>query len=314
MTWLGLDVGGTKILAVEVGPEGTPQRTERVRTPGGAEPLLGALVELIGSFHDVEAVGVGIPGLVDRTGRLRFGANLPDIVELPVADELASRTGRRIAVENDATCATWAEVQLGAARGASDVVLVTMGTGIGGGVVAGGALQRGANGFAGEPGHMVVDPNGPYCPCGRRGCWERYASGGGLGRMARELAQAGKAPRVVELAGGDPEAVRGEHVTVAAAEGDPGALAVIRDFGWWAALGIANLVNLLDPEIVVIGGGLVEAGDLLLDPIRNAYPGLVLAAEHRPDVPIVAAQLGEQAGAIGAALIARDRSRDRDDV
>jgi len=226
---------------------------------------------------------------------------------VPFGAELADRLSVPVTVDNDATCATLAEVELGAARGASDVVLVTLGTGIGGGIVAGGLLQRGANGFAGEPGHMVVDPNGPPCPCGRRGCWERYASGSGLGRMGREAAEAGRSPRLVELAGGDPEAVRGEHVTTAAAEGDEGALGVCRDFGWWAALGIANLIDLLDPEIVVIGGGLVDAGELLLRPIRDAIGSQVLSWAHRPDVPVVPATLGADAGAIGAALSARDR-------
>jgi glucokinase len=175
-------------------------------------------------------------------------------------------------------------------------------------VVAGGVLQRGANGFAGEPGHMVVDPNGPPCPCGRRGCWERYASGSGLGRLARDAAEAGKGPRLVTLAGGDPELVKGEHVTIAANEGDPDALEVLRSFGWWAALGIANLVNVLDPEVVVVAGGLVEAGEVLMEPIRASYRELVLAADFRPEVRIVPAQLRGDAGAIGAALLAHDRS------
>ncbi len=151
------------------------------------------------------------------------------------------------------------------------MVLVTLGTGIGGGLIVGDELVRGAAGFAGEPGHMVVDPNGPPCPCGRRGCWERYASGSGLGRLGREAAEAGRAGAVVALAGGDPEAVRGEHVTAAAAGGDPEALAVMADFAWWVALGMANLVNLLDPEVVIIGGGLAEAGELLLGPTRAAF-------------------------------------------
>jgi glucokinase len=185
--------------------------------------------------------------------------------------------------------------------------MVTLGTGIGGGVVCGGVLQRGANGFGGEPGHMVVDPKGPPCPCGRRGCWERFASGSGLGRLAREAAESGHGARFLGFAGGDPEDVRGEHVTRAALEGDAEALEVFREFGWWAALGIANLVNLLDPEIVVVGGGLVGAGEVVMKPIRDAFPSLVLAAERRPQVSIVPAQLGNDAGAIGAALIGFDR-------
>ena len=137
--------------------------------------------------------------------------------------------------------------------------MVTLGTGIGGGAVLGGRLLEGAHGFAGEVGHMVIDPQGPPCPCGKRGCWERFASGTGLGRLAREAAHAGKIPAVVTLAGGDPEAVRGEHLTAAALAADPGALEVMDVFGWWLALGLANLANALDPSVIVLGGGLIEA-------------------------------------------------------
>jgi glucokinase len=309
-TCVGIDVGGTKILGIALDAQGERIGVPvRVPTPAGDGPLFDAIVavvEALGAGFD--AVGVGIPGLVDRTGRLAVGANLPGVVDVAIGAELERRLEVPVTVDNDATCATWAEVRLGAARGADDAVLVTLGTGIGGGIVAGGVLQRGANGFAGEPGHMVVDPNGPPCPCGRRGCWERFASGSGLGRLARDAAEAGRGARLVTLAGGDPELVKGEHVTVAANEGDPDALAVLRDFGWWAALGIANLVNILDPEVVVVGGGLVEAGEVLMEPIREAYRVLVLSGDERPDVRIVPAELRGEAGAIGAALLAHDRA------
>jgi glucokinase len=281
-------------------------------TPHGAPALLdtivGVITEVRAGAGDIDAVGLGIPGLVDHSGRLAVGPNLPDIRDVEFRDELHARLSHPVAVDNDATCATWAEVQVGAAKGATEAFLVTLGTGIGGGLVCGGVLQRGANGFAGEPGHMVVDPKGPPCPCGRRGCWERFASGSGLARLAREAAEAGRGHRLVELAGGDVDDVRGEHVTRAAMEGDPEAIAVFRDFGWWAALGIANLVNVLDPEIAVVGGGLVEAGEIVMAPIREAFAELVLAGEHRPVVPVVPAALGGDAGAIGAALLAFERS------
>jgi glucokinase len=309
---VGVDVGGTKILAIAVDESGRRIGNEvRRPTPQGADALFDAMVgvvsEVRASTGDIDAVGVGVPGLVDRNGRLAVGPNLPGIADLSIRDELQARLNVPVAVDNDATCATWAEVKLGAAKGSDEAFMVTLGTGIGGGVVTHGVLQRGANGFAGEPGHMVVDPKGPPCPCGRRGCWERFASGSGLGRLAREAAESGKGRRFLEFAGGDPEGVRGEHVTRAALEGDADALAVFKEFGWWAALGIANLVNLLDPEIVVVGGGLIGAGDIVLDPIREAFPLLVLAAERRPPVAIVPAQLGNDAGAIGAALIGFDR-------
>ncbi len=315
----GLDLGGTKLLGILLDPtrEDGPLLTERVPTPSGANAVEKALVELgarlVGRAsselgREVSGVGLGAPGLVDRSGALRYGPNLPGVVDVPLADVLQRGLGLPATVDNDATCAAWGEHERGAAKGCNHSITITLGTGIGAGITVKGEVLRGANGFAGEPGHMVVDPAGPPCPCGRRGCWERYASGSGLGRLAREAAHAGFAARVVELAGGDAEDVKGEHVTKAAAEGDDEALMVIRQFAWWVALGIANVVNLLDSEIVVLGGGLAEAGELLMQPTRDAYRELVLAADHRPTVPIVVAQLGEQAGAIGAALLAAART------
>jgi glucokinase len=149
---------------------------------------------------------------------------------------------------------------------------------------------------------MVVDPNGPLCPCGNHGCWERFASGAGLGVLGRELAVAGEAPLLVELAG-DPEAVRGEHVTRAAMRGDRPALGIMGQFGWWVALGLANLATIFDPEVIVVGGGLIDAGEILMEPIRKAFGGLVFASAARPAIAIRAATLGPQAGAVGAALL-----------
>ncbi len=315
----GLDLGGTKLLGVLLDPtsgEG-PLLVERVPTPAGAGAVSEALIGLGKTLmarasgelgREVAAVGLGAPGLVDRSGTLRYGPNLPGIVDIELADVLRDGLGLPATVDNDATCAAWGEHERGAARGCNHSITITLGTGIGAGITVKGEVLRGANGFAGEPGHMVVDPAGPLCPCGRRGCWERYASGSGLGRLAREAAHAGFAERVVELAGGDAEDVKGEHVTKAAAEGDGQAVLVIARFAWWVALGIANVVNLLDSEIVVLGGGLAEAGELLMEPTRAAYQELVLAADHRPAVPIVVAELGEQAGAIGAALLAGART------
>jgi glucokinase len=314
----GIDLGGTKLLGLVVDPDdGGPLVEAKVPTPSGTDAVLEAIVALatdLGRRADelghgpVVALGVGAPGLVDRSGTLRYGPNIPGVVDLPLAPALAERLGRPAVVDNDATCAAWAEHERGAARGANHSLTITLGTGIGAGITVKGELLRGANGFAGEPGHMVVDPSGPLCPCGRRGCWERYASGSGLGWLAREAAVAGVAGQVVARAGGDPEAVRGEHVTAAAAAGDVEALAVIDRFAWWVALGIANLVNVLDSEIVVLGGGLAEAGDLLLDPIRAAYEELVMGTRHREPVPIVVAEHGERAGAWGAALLAAARA------
>ena len=309
---IGIDLGGTKCYGVVADADGTVLTQHRLPTPSGEAAIIDTIVAVVSELRRWEgggdpatAAGVGVPGLVDNEGVLRFAPNLPGVFGLPVKTELERRVpGVAFRIENDATSAAWGERVYGAAKGSDHAVLVTLGTGIGGGFIADGRLLRGAHGFAGEIGHMVVDPNGPWCRCGARGCWERFASGTGLGNLAREAAAAGKGARMVELAGGDPEAVRGEHVTTAAVEGDEEARFVLRRFGWWLALGLANLANVLDPDTFVIGGGLVEAGDVLLDPAREAFASLVEASDHRPEIAIVAAHLGERAGAIGAANLA----------
>ncbi|MGI8794631.1 MAG: ROK family protein [Acidimicrobiales bacterium] len=308
MTRIGVDVGGTKVLGVGLDDDGSIVSEHRIPTPSGGRAVIDAIVEVANLVSSevgaVSGVGCGVPGLVDADGVLRFAPNLPGVIDLAVRRGVADATGFPVRVENDATAAAWGEAQCGAGRGRSTVLLVTLGTGIGGGIVLDGRLYRGAHGFAGEIGHMVVDPHGPPCPCGKRGCWERFASGSGLGRIARDEVNGGRAPRIEALAGGDRENVRGEHVTEAAREGDGDAKRILADFGWWVALGLAGLANAFDPEAFVMGGGLIEAGDLLLDPVRASFVELVEGNDHRPEVPILAAALGERAGAIGAGLLA----------
>lgn len=303
---VGLDVGGTKCLGVALDEHGEIVAEERRPTPrgdGSLPELIDTLAELADALGPFDHIGVGVPGLVTRQGVLRAAPNLDGVADFDVAGLLGERVGRHVHVDNDATCAAVAEWMHGGGRGTTDMVLVTLGTGIGGGVVAGGRLQRGNHGFAGEFGHMVVDPDGPPCPCGRRGCWERYASGSGLARLAREAAVGGRVGRVLEIAGGDPEAVRGEMVQQAAREGDAGALAVIDDFGRWVALGLVNLTNVLDPERFVLGGGLAAGADLYLDPIRTWLRELIYQPELRPLPEVAFARWNERAGAVGAALL-----------
>jgi glucokinase len=314
---VGLDLGGTKILTRVLDPHDPDMVVVefRVDTPKGAQELVAALAGAVDEadrrlaglgLGPVQAVGVGAAGLVDRAGVMRHAPNLSGLDEFALGDAVRAATGRAVVIDNDATAATLAEWQLGAARGVDDMVLVALGTGIGAGLVAGGALQRGAGGFAGEAGHMVVDPAGPPCPCGRRGCWERFASGSGLGRLARDAAEAGRADRIVVLAGGDPDLVRGEHVAAAAAMNDPEALAIVDDFAWWVALGASNLVALLDSAMVVVAGGLVAMGDVLMDPVRRHFSSLLVSVDHRPVVQVVPAELGPEAGATGAWLAASE--------
>lgn len=312
----GLDLGGTKLLGLATEPGGeAPWAVEKRAKPddvlAGMTDMVADLVADVARLDPdarVVAVGVGMPGLVDRSGVFRYGPNLPGVVDVGIAAELSRRIGLPVVVDNDATCAGWGEHERGAARGANHSLTITLGTGIGAGLTVKGEVLRGAHGFAGEPGHMMVEPSGRECACGRLGCWEQYASGSALGRLGREAVEAGLAAAVLDLAGGDLDAIQGEHVTAAAAAGDADARAVVGQYAWWVAQGVANLVNILDSEVVVIGGGLAEVGDLLLDPVRAAFDGLTMGATHRDRVPIVVAQLGERAGAWGAALLAAART------
>jgi glucokinase len=313
----GIDIGGTKVLGIALSRADEIVAEARVATPKGTRNIVGshvaaAVAQVIADLdRTLDAptpvpVGVGAPGMVDRQGRLCFAPNLPqaqgvDWNEL-IGDQLPGRT---VLIENDANFAVLAEQRIGAARGHDHVVMVTLGTGIGGGLVLDGRVQVGSAGFAGEIGHMVVDPAGPPCPCGRRGCWERFASGAGLGVLAREAALSGRLGEVVRLAGGDAESVRGEDVSAAAAAGDPAAQQVIREVGGWIGFGLANLAAVLDPQCFVLGGGVVQAGDLLLESARVAYAELVEGGDRRPPTAIVPAAFGERAGAVGGALAVR---------
>jgi glucokinase len=308
MASVGIDLGGTKCLGVAM-VDGAVVAEDRVETPKeGGEALLETMAELAAGIaaacgSPLTGVGVGVPGLVALDGGLRLAPNLRNAAGLAVRAGLERRLGVPVEVDNDATCAAWGEQQLGVAQGLSDVILVALGTGIGGGIVTQGRIHRGANRFAGEIGHMVVDPSGPPCPCGQRGCWERFASGSGLGNLAREAAVAGRATRIVDLAGGDAETVRGEHVTLALAEGDAEAEQVIADFAWWVALGLSNLANAFDPEAFVIGGGLIVSGEALLAPIRAALAAQLPGFSLRRPIAVLPAALGLSAGAIGAACL-----------
>jgi glucokinase len=308
---IGVDVGGTKVLAAAVDPAdpSTLLVSHRVPTPSGAA-VIDAIADAARHVHEeveakglgpVAGVGVGLPGLVDAEGVLRGAPHLAGIVGTSVRGRLADALVLPVMVDNDANCAAWAETLVGAGQGCSEVLLVTLGTGIGGGLVLGGRLHHGAHGFAAEPGHMVVDPAGPLCPCGRRGCWERFASGTGLARMGQEAARRGDSPVLAEHPGGIG-AIDGEDVVAAARSGDVGALGALHELADWLGLGLANLVDLLDPELVLIGGGLADVADLFLDRARAVFSAQVLGGAGRTPTRVEVATLGSEAGVIGAAL------------
>lgn len=314
-TTVGVDVGGTKVLARVCDPARPDVALIEVRrpTPLGVDALVCVIdevvheaVELAEGSGRLASVGIGVPGLVDGTGTLRFAPHLPGVTDLELRDLLERRMEVPVGVANDATLTGLAEARAGAGRGYGEVVVVAFGTGIGGGVVSNGAIVGGAHGFAAEPGHMLVDPAGPPCACGQRGCWETYASGTGLATLARRAVEDGRAAAVLELAGGDPATVKGEHVATAARAGDPDALGIVDDLGRWIAVGLANLITLLDPDVVVLAGGLLAMFDLLEEPVRRELDGRVFASAHRPDTPVVAASLGPSAGAVGAWMLGRD--------
>jgi glucokinase len=238
-----------------------------------------------------------------KEGVLGFAPNLA-WRNLPIAERMRDALGLPCQVDNDASMAAYGEFRFGAGRGYRHLLLVTVGTGLGGGIVSDGRLFRGANGFASEIGHIIVEPGGPLCGCGNHGCWEQVAAGRAIDRMGREEAREHEHSILRRLAGGDPDQVTGELVTQAAMQGDDAAKRILAEAGRRLGQGIAGLVNVLDPQVVVVGGGAIVAGDLLLDPARAAFLDAVEGPEHRPRVPIVPAELGNDAGAVGAATLA----------
>lgn len=310
---VGVDVGGTKIHTVARATDGTAAvlAEDRRPTPRGTEELLAAIRDAIAAVEQAPvAVGIGIAGLVDRSGVLRYGPNLPGAVDVDLVGRFTD-LGCAVVVENDNTCAAWAEHRVGAGRGAQDVLFVGLGTGIGIGIVADGRILHGASGFAGEAGHMIVQPDGVRCVCGRRGCWERYASGAALARFGRELVESGGGAGILAAAG-RVEDVRGEHVVVAHRSGDPDAAEVIGTLARWTALGVANLVGTVDPEVVVLGGGVLDdLGEDLCRQVAALVPEYLMGVEVRPPLAVRPASLGTPAAAIGAALLAEERLRQR---
>lgn len=309
---VGLDIGGTKISGGLVTAAGQIARRARHETPAQdpdaiAGTVAGLVAELVDGY-DVQAVGVACAGFIDATGtNVLFAPNLAWRDE-PLKRRLESALDLPVVIENDANAAAWGEFRFGAARDADDMVLVTVGTGIGGGVVTKGRMLRGAYGIAAELGHMRVVPDGLRCGCGNRGCWEQYASGNALVREARETIRS-LTPLAAALSAackGKPEKLKGADVTRVAQTGDPAAIELIADLGTWLGEGVASVVAILDPELIVVGGGVAAAGDLLLEPARAAFRRQLSGRGHRPEAQFVLAELGNDAGMIGAAAIAAE--------
>ena len=310
---IGVDVGGTKVAAGLVDQAGTILRRTRRPTPSASpddvEDVIAACVSELCEGVEVEAVGIGAAGFVtaDRATVL-LAPNLSWRDE-PLRDGVAERVGLPVVVENDANAAAWGEYRFGAGRGEDHLVLVTVGTGIGGGIVLGGQLHRGRYGIGGEIGHMQMVRDGRRCGCGLRGCWEQYSSGRALLHEAREIvgAQREYGRRLLELGGGTLEGIESVEVTQAAREGDPAALECFAVVGGWLGQGMADLAAVLDPGVFLLGGGVSDAGDLLLLPTREAFRARLTGAGNRPEAEVRLAELGNDAGIVGAADLARTR-------
>ncbi|NDL57301.1 ROK family glucokinase [Phytoactinopolyspora mesophila] len=312
---IGIDVGGTKIAAGVVDEKGEILARTRRDTPSKDSPaIVEAIVEVtreLAADFDVDVVGVGAPGFVDAgRSRVFFAPNLA-WRDLELRDQVATATGMPVVVENDANAAAWAEFRFGAAADVNDMVLLTIGTGVGGALVLGGELYRGSHGFSGELGHVRLVPDGQLCGCGLRGCLEAYASGTALVRNARAAATSaavavpGSAALLLELAGGDPDAITGPMVTAAANEGDVLARHLITEVGTWLGAAMGSFTAIFDPAAFVIGGGVGDAGDLLLKPAEEAMRRNVTGGSQLPHATIRLATLGNDAGIVGAADLGR---------
>ncbi len=312
---MGIDIGGTKVLGAVVDPTGTVVAVDRRPTEGhDVHKVEDTIVDLVTGFareYDVAAVGIGAAGFVDVSRTVVMFSPHLDWRREPLRARVAERVRLPVVVDNDANTMALAECRFGAGRGHRFVLCVTLGTGIGGALVLDNRVYRGANGMAGEFGHMQVVPDGHWCECGNRGCWEQYASGNALVRDARELVRSSSpmAHHLGLLVHGDANALEGPQITQAAQEGDPLSIELLADVGRWLGVGLAGLAAAFDPGRIIIGGGLSESGDLLIGPTRQAFSRSLTGRGHRTEPVIAQAELGPSAGFIGAADMARSAAR-----
>lgn len=310
MLAIGIDIGGTKIAGALVDESGAIVRELKVPTPAtDPEAIVDAVVHLVselGQGHEVLGVGVAAAGFIDaEQAEIIYAPNLSWRNE-PFKQKLQAKIDLPILIENDANAAAWAEYRFGAGRGYKHMIMLTIGTGVGGAVIANSKMLRGGYGIAGELGHIRMVPDGQLCGCGSRGCLESYASGTALLKNARRLAKSGdpKGRRLAELELENGK-LKGEQVYQAIVEGDAGALELLAEVGTWLGSAISSLTAVLDPEVAVIGGGVSQAGELLLDPIRKAYLDQLPARGYRPELKITIAEFVNDAGVVGAADLIR---------
>ena len=311
---LGVDLGGTKILTAVTNSQGKMLSRDHSITPAqkGHEAVIQSILDSAHraleqadvAISELTAVGIGAPGLLNpETGILFTSPHLPGWRDVPLRDIMQERLGKKTFLLNDANAAALGEFYFGAARGARNFVYITISTGIGGGIVIDGEIYIGAIGAAGEVGHMTIDDDGPICNCGNRGCWETMASGTALAREARHRIKEGVRTSILEYAEGEVEKVTAQVIHSAAEQGDSLAKELIARTGYYVGVGLANLINIFNPELIVIGGGLSNIGDMLLEPAfkvagERAYKETFQAVRFAP------AELGRNSGVLGAAAFA----------
>jgi len=316
---IGVDLGGTQIRAALADAEGQIVRRTSCLTLAeeGLEPVIGriksAIYEVMGSTgrREVQGIGVAAPGPLDPwKGVIIECPNLPGWENVPLKDLLEEEFGLPVVVGNDANSAALAEQRFGAGQGIADLIYITVSTGIGGGIIVDNKLLLGAQGFAAEVGHQTLEAHGPRCNCGNVGCLEVLAAGPAIARSARELIKTGVVTRITDLVGDDLDKVTAKVVNQAAQAGDPVAIELFRQAGFYIGVGIVNLLHLFNPSLIVIGGSVAKAGELLFEPIRATVRERTMASYYWENTPIVPAALGDDVGLLGAvALLERGVAR-----
>jgi glucokinase len=316
MASLGIDIGGTKVAAGVVDEFGDILFEMKEPTPQGnaaqIDELVAKMYKACKESYPIDAIGISAAGFVSSDRKtVAFSPNIPEWVEYPLANNISKLINgeKMVVVENDANCAGWAEYQFGAAKGKDDMIMLTLGTGLGGAIVSNGRLLRGHNGAAGELGHVRVVPHGQYCGCGLRGCWEQYVSGTAMMKHARSRVtiEPESAKLLLKLAENDINNITGELVTEAAHLGDELSIEMIKTVGGWVGEGLGAMVSALDPEVIIIGGGMVGAGELLLNSIKSSFRSHLFGRGHRSDPEVLYAKFGNNSGIIGAAGLAWEK-------
>ena len=305
----GFDIGGTNIRGLALANDGGLTELHQKKHFGDLKSIVDSIVDIstqiqIATSKKIASIGIGCAGLVDSNGVIKTSPNIQTIENFPLRKEVEKRMQVSVAVENDANCAAWAEAKLGVAQGSDNVMVVSFGTGIGAGIILAGELQRGTSGYAGEVGHMVIEKEGLACPCGKRGCWEQYASGSALGRLANEMLNEEVIAEMTTGVDRQKSPISSEQIGAAAQENHPEAMRVLKAYSEQVVIGLQNLAKIIDPEMIVLGGGITAIGEPLLQSIKNSYVKAADSGSDFAEVDIQLARFGNMAGSIGAAMFA----------